>query len=240
MSLLTIAQDVAREIGFEAPNYIIGNSDATARQILALCNREGKILSRRMNWSILQKEYAISTIAGQENYNLPLDFDRLIDGTLWDRSSKSRLNEPLSPQQWQQKKSDSLSVGSMRKSFRLKFGTTKLNQFYLDPIPSVSGQNLVFEYISTDWIKNQDATQTRSVWLEDSDNPLLPVDLVSMGICWRFLLAKGLDYTALYSEYEREVEQYIARDGGMPILDLNKSAIIGTTNYNLPESDFVG
>ena len=42
MSLLTICQAVSDFTGFERETSIIGNTSPTARQLLALCQREGK------------------------------------------------------------------------------------------------------------------------------------------------------------------------------------------------------
>ena len=55
MSLLTIVQDAANEIGFPEPATVIGNSDQLAIQMLRLLNREGDTLSR-FDWEALKEE----------------------------------------------------------------------------------------------------------------------------------------------------------------------------------------
>ena len=57
MSLLTICQAVSDFTGFERETSIIGNTSPTARQLLALCQREGKQLMRATHWAILTKEH---------------------------------------------------------------------------------------------------------------------------------------------------------------------------------------
>ncbi|TAH36533.1 MAG: hypothetical protein EYC62_02500 [Alphaproteobacteria bacterium] len=237
MNLLSIAQNVAYEVGFEPPAFLYGNTDATARQILALCNREGKILARRHNWTMLQKEYDITTVGGQENYDLPDDFDRLIDNTLWDRSAYQSMRGPLSPQQWQQKKSGLIGSVGIKRNFRIKRGADIINQIYIDPVPPINGDALILEYVSQNWVRNLAGTQTSNVWQDDSDESILPENLVIMGVVWRFLLAKGLDYAMALQEYEREVSQAIARDGGMPKLNLQSNCMQDIA-LNLPEANF--
>lgn len=237
MNLLSIAQNVAYEVGFEPPAFLYGNTDATARQILALCNREGKVLSRRHNWSMLQKEHIFTTVNGQDNYDLPDDFERLLDGTLWDRSTYQSMRGPLSPQQWQQYRSGLIGAAGIKRSFRIKRGTDPVNQIYIDPVPSANGDELVLEYISQNWVRNEAATQTSDVWQDDTDEPILPENILVLGVVWRFLLAKGLDYTMALQEYEREVSQSIARDGGMPSLSLQPLSN-GSFGLNLPDSNF--
>ena len=60
MSLLTICQTVAEEIGFTAPTSIVGSSSKTAKQLLRIVNRSGQKLAR-FPWVILQKENTFVT-----------------------------------------------------------------------------------------------------------------------------------------------------------------------------------
>jgi len=46
VTLLTIIQNVSDEVGIERPTSVIGTSDQTVRQLLALSNRAGKMLAR--------------------------------------------------------------------------------------------------------------------------------------------------------------------------------------------------
>ena len=42
MTLLSICQDAAKEIGVPSPSTVIGSTDTTNIQLLAAANREGK------------------------------------------------------------------------------------------------------------------------------------------------------------------------------------------------------
>ncbi len=236
MTLLSMIQDAAREVGFDAPSFIISNQDATARQMLALANREGKFLSTHHNWAVLQKEYIFPTISGQGAYDLPDDFDRLIDGTLWDRSALRAMQGPLSPQQWQVLKSGLPASSAARTNFRIKKGSTLFNKFFIDPVPSSSGINLVFEYVSSHWCSSGDGLITREQWADDGDVSLINEDIFTHGIIWRFLRAKGLDFASYISEYQTQLSQLVARDGGMPTIQLlhDHGSILNTGN--LPDA----
>ena len=48
----------------------------------------------------------------------------------------------------------------------------------------------------------------------DTDIFILDEYLIQLGAVWRFLEAKGLDYTAKLAEYKSEVDKAMARDGG--------------------------
>lgn len=60
-SLLTIANQVTSELGLPALASVVGNTDLTARQILALANRAGDNLYQEQQWTPLQN-YSIINI----------------------------------------------------------------------------------------------------------------------------------------------------------------------------------
>ena len=100
MSLLTIAQAVADYTGFERPTSVVGNTDPIARQLLAFINRQGKQLMRANNWPILLKEHTFNTVNGTQSYALPTDFDRSLDGTVYNRTDTDQMTGPITPQQY--------------------------------------------------------------------------------------------------------------------------------------------
>ena len=56
MTLLTICQDAAKEIGVPSPTSVVGSSDTTNVQLLAAANRVGKDLVTGYDWEVLIKE----------------------------------------------------------------------------------------------------------------------------------------------------------------------------------------
>lgn len=63
MTLLTICQDAANEIGVPSPSTVVGSTDTTNIQLLAAANREGKNLVAGYDWQTLIKgsSYHISS-----------------------------------------------------------------------------------------------------------------------------------------------------------------------------------
>lgn len=155
MTLLDIINTVADEIGVKVDNQIVGSNDTTTRQLLAFANRAGKDIRSEYEWPRLQKEHLITLIANDDVYSLPLDMDRFLFQTEWNRDQYWRLIGPTSPQRWQEIKSGILeSVISQR--FRVKgvkFAYVP-GELYIDPVPSLAdnGDIIVFEYQSKEWI----------------------------------------------------------------------------------------
>src|SRR3990167_764738 len=103
-ALLEIVNDVLIETGYQELGTVVGNGSNTARRILGLANREGRMLAKK-NWKILLKRNIFNTASSAENYSLPTDFDRFIDNTHWNLSNASPMDGPVSTQRWQENKS---------------------------------------------------------------------------------------------------------------------------------------
>ena len=101
----------------------------------SLASRSGRILAKRFNWVVLQKEHTFNTADGTASYALPSDFEKLLDLTTWDRANYWSHRGPTSPQEWQQIKSGLVASAQLTKRFRIK-PDTRVNKFYIDPTPS--------------------------------------------------------------------------------------------------------
>lgn len=233
MTLLTLCQDVAQEIGFEIPNFVVGNIDATARQLLVMTNREGQYLVRRHNWSFLQNEHSITTVVNQETYALPIDFMHIVGDSFWNFSSRDPVRGPINPSQWQQIKSSGLSP-TITYNYRIALSGIE-NKIYLDPVPTNSGEQLKFAYISKNWVISN--AQLYPKTQTDNDSFLLPENLLQLGLIWRFLQAKGLEFNVARLEYEQELSAAIARDTNLPSFRMGTStSLLGA--QNLPSINF--
>jgi hypothetical protein len=171
--------------------------------------------------------YTFSQIA----YPLPPDYDHSINQTMWDRSFRWQMLGPLSPQEWQVLKSGIAPTGP-RIRWRIDQGV-----FLLDPYPTAI-DTLAFEYIGTGFCQSA-AGVAQSSWQADTDVGLLSEDLMTLGLKWRFLRAKGLSYAEERETYDRAVERAAARDGGARTLALNRTAISPLlNNANIPDTGY--
>lgn len=81
--------------------------------------------------------------------------------------------------------------------------------------------------------------KTRADWAADTDTFLLSEDLLELGVIWRLLARLGLAYAEEKDEYERQVDQSIARDGGNATLSLTPGRglhLLGP--YNVPDTGY--
>jgi|SRR6185312_14591450 len=169
---------------------------------------------------------------GQQAYDYPSDLAYFITQTQWDRNFRWQLLGPLSPQEWQVIKSGISPVGP-RIRFRLMDG-----QIYFDP---VSGNNdqIVFEYYSNGWCTSASGTP-QNKWLADTDLPVLNPELHILGLKWRFLRSKGLDYTEEKNTWERTLFREMSRAGLSRSLPINAQSgnLRLLSMQNLPDTGF--
>lgn len=209
MSLLTTIQDAADRLGIVRPSSVIGSADQQVRQLLGLAQQEGKELARRHSWQALVKEKTFTATATEtQSGALPSDFDRFVNGTFYNRTRNRVVEGPLNAREWQDYKASVTTV--MFDAYRVRGGS-----LLLAPTPT-AGDSYAFEYLTTWWVATAAASTTpaQATWAADTDVGILPEELITLGLVWRFKKAKGFDYSEEYRSYQAEVMLAMTKDGG--------------------------
>lgn len=171
-------------------------------------------------------------VFGKVAYDMPSDFEYFVDKTFWDNRYKWALIGPITAQEKQ-----ILRYGVVASGPRNKF-YVRINKMWLDPVPAENFK-IAYDYFSNAPIATA-AGGFSKTWTSDNDTYLLDEDCFIQGIKWRFLRAKGLDYTEEYAAYLEDVERSISRDGG------SRDLPIGGDGYylhflnsgNIPDTGF--
>lgn len=151
---------------------------------------------------------------GQVAYPMPADFEYYISQTFWQGSYRWQLLGPLEAQEKQVLKYGISPVGP-----RARFWV-RGNYFFIQPIPSNSTDVNAFDYYSNAWC--QSSTQVGQVrWTADTDYYTLDDDCFVLGLKWRFLRAKGLDYGEERKTYDDACARQLGRNGGNRTILLN-------------------
>lgn len=228
MSLLTITNRAQAMLNLPVTPTVYTNTGESQKQLLALCNIAGDVLMREHDWQALVTETSFTTVATevQSGHTLPTDLDRIISETLWNRTTTDPVYGPLSAQSWQAQKAQVTST--VWSQYRIRG-----NQFYFMPAPSAS-QSIYYEYVSNKWCQSSGGT-AQAAWAADSDTGRIPEHLLTLSLVWRWLEAKGLDYSQRYDEYEREKSKIIARDGTRRKLNIAGPTLQGLGRGRIPE-----
>ena len=230
MSLLTACTNALTEIGgFQIPSSFYGSTDATARQCVSLVVREGMTLEREHRWSSLITSTTITTVSGTASYALPSDFRAFANMSQWDRTNSIPLIGPTTAHTWQFLKSGLSASATINRWFRVQNG-----YIYIHPTPS-SADTLAYDYYSKSWIIKQADSSYVSAFNSDNDTLRLDEELVTLGLKWRFLQAKGMPYQPEYAEYEAIKTELYGDDGGRGMINLGRPFLNAT---NLPDTNF--
>lgn len=215
-TLLAIVQDVADRIGLVRPSSVIGASDPQVRQLLAMCNQEGRTLARRYAWQAITKEQTFTSIAAEEQTSgIPADFDRMVKDTFYDRTADRPLFGPISAVEWADYKGGRSSITFF--GFRIRG-----NSIFVAPTPQ-AGSTFAYEYVSKYWCGAADSDEAeQEAWAIDTDITYLDVETMTLGTMWRFQKSRGLDYAETFNEYEALLAQFMGRDGSARTLSMQE------------------
>jgi hypothetical protein len=263
MALLETLQEVAELGGLPRPTAIVGSTDTTARQLLAIANERGQEAARLYDWPQLVISSTLTLVAN-EIQPLPYDVAEVLDLTAWYSADMTPLTGPISYIEWQRMKQT--AVAPIKYSFRV--ANTSFGKPALAFVPTTTGGQIISYYYRTKaWAKPQDwrtawvvttglwcysdgkawkanssgTTGTNAptsanggndgviVWtaqpttiynkfLADTDDSLIPLDVLKKGILSRFYRMKGLEYQDLEAEYQRDLRDEMAeRTGGRTV-----------------------
>ena len=224
MTLLTICQNVAEDIGIPSPTTVVGNTDRQIVQLLQIAQREGRDLASRYGWTDLIKENTFTLSTSSQDQGLlnsavvsDGDFDYVINDTMWNRTDTLPIPGSLSPRYWQTLQSFVVTAPYLR---------YRINQrkLFIEPTPP-SADTVAFEYKSKFWCESSGGNG-QAAWAADNDVGILDERLMELGVLWRWLKRKGLEYSQDFQTYETQVNDAIGRDGGKPRLNSSSSAAV--------------
>lgn len=208
MSLLSIFQRACPLLNLSIPTQVINNTSDEIRQLLAIANTDGDLLGQEHQWQRLIFEKTFTTTATEQQTGagatLPTDFDRIVDETMWNRTTRQPVIGPLSTLRWQM--IEALGGVTTWPQYRMRG-----NSFYFIPAPP-AGETVAYEYMSNQWCESSIAVG-QSTWLADTDVPRLPERVLILGLVWRWNKSKGLAYAEDFDTWERIKANAIGRDG---------------------------
>ena len=231
MTLLTICQNAAVEVGYPEPSTIINNTDATANQLLKLVNRLGNQIVRAYQWQALVTETSFTTQAQEEQASLPADFHRFINDTMYNRDENRKVYGPNSSQVWQL--DNSFITARAYDTYRIRN-----NKILFEPDPE-AGQSVYYEYVSNYWVDTDaDGVGEASEFAADSNASLIDEEVLTLGLVYRFLRAKGFAWQDAFQEYRVELQNAMAQDGSKPALRISHPREFTLGKGNVPDTGF--
>lgn len=214
-TVLNIVSDVAVELGLGSLSAIYSSTDANVIQLRTLLKSTGRGLVLKTPWLQAVKEHTFVTDANS-SYTLPADFQSMVDGSGWNRTSRYQL-QPLTRPEWQ---AVVASVSQPASTYLFKPKDLTIEVW---PQPPTSGETIAFEYRSRHWVAlTGSTTPTKDAPTLDTDVVCLDVQLITRALKLAFLRAKGFDSTAAQQDFLDAYEDVrSANANAAPVLDLN-------------------
>jgi|SRR5688572_1381092 len=207
---LQIVREFCGNRGLLKPNTAVSATDIQVIQVLSLLNEEGSKLARRHPWQLLTDEATFTTVATASQGTITAiigankNFRKIIDETIWNRTTRAIVLGPLPPAERQGRLA--ITTAGPYSEYYIR-----ANTLYFDPVPA-AGDSCYFEYLSHNWAISSDGLTRKSSFTADEDLPLFDDELLGAGLKWRWAKAKGLDYNEDFVEYERMVADAITGD----------------------------
>jgi len=210
MTALTLIQKAAARLAITSPSIVFTSTNDEVIQLRNLMNQEGIELATGSSadyvWRSLTKEKTFTTVAQAiQTSAVSTDFGWYIPETLWNRTTDVPGYGPVSSQEWQYWQAYS---GIALPNFGFRFRGEDL-LFYPSP---TAGQTIAYEYSSKAWAETAAGADLQAM-TADTDVAKLDENLIVLGVVWRFLQAKGLDYAEAFRTYQIQVQKAMSRDG---------------------------
>jgi hypothetical protein len=195
MTLLTIAQGLAKNVGMQEPTSVVGSTLREWQEALQFANETGEELARRVDWGALQVSTTLTGDGTNLVHSLPAGFARVSKGAAV-RSGTSSLR-PLSRAEWG---TLTPTVGTPR--YFLLEGDDMTLFPYLANLATVT-----VSYQTKYWTSAGAAAFTA-----DDQTSLIDEELFLKGLIARWRRQKGMDFADYEAEYEAALMDFATFD----------------------------
>lgn len=193
-----------------------GSADANVVLMIDLLRTLGGDLTRRIKGGRI-KVGTITTVGAATSYDLPADYESMLDDTAWDSTGQRRLHGPITPQamQWYR----IWNAGTQAYiPFRLQGRTIEF------PVAPADDLDLTFEYVSSNWARsNGSGTSDKAYPTASDDTVMFDDETVVAGLRFYWSDAKGFDTTTLARRFDDSVAAAIEAATGARTLSLNSN-----------------
>jgi hypothetical protein len=196
-----IVSDAYKQLGLGPAGIAdpFSTSDTNVIQMTALLNSLGRKLTLEHEWQQLVTLYTFDTANGTQAYALPADFNKMLNSSSWNRTTRFPVAGPMSGQAWEY-----LQALPNAATITLLFMQNQ-DQFLVYPTPS-SVQTIAYEYLSSYWVAPA-GTRTLDKTTASSDVLYFDPELLVLGLKLEFLGEKGFPTAKALDDFTRRLEQ---------------------------------
>lgn len=212
MTILSASQSaIARLVG-RRPAAVVSSTDEICVEVTAIAQEAAEDIAKDHDWQKLTKYHTITADGASSAYPMPSDYDRMVLATdLYDPENLCwNYQHVPDAGEWIQ------YVNSGFGLLTPGMWTMRDDQFHFLPVPA-AGQQAIFPYISNAIFRDQNGSPKATI-TQDSDSFALDERLLTLGIIWRWLSLKRMDYQQEMEDYNIALSQAEARDKGSRVI----------------------
>lgn len=190
MTLLTVAQGLAKNVGLEIPDQVIGSTDRTWKEVAEHASAAGEELARRVDWGQLTASTVLTGDGTDLAHSLPSAFARITRGV--GVTGAGGTVRPLSQAEW----ATLTPVEGVPRYFLLREGVLRLWPYL------ANSATVTVIYQSENWCSGG------ASFTADDNTVLIDEGLLQKGLEVRWRRAKGMDYADHEAEYEAAMTDF--------------------------------
>lgn len=211
MTILSVVQEAATELGMNVPSQLFGVTTREMVEMRAVVNEMARDIAEAHDW---QKLRIIKTVTGDdvsEAFTLPTDYDRMLkSASLWSSRWLWAIEHVVDADEWIE--NQVVTVTNITGRWII-YG----NELHILPMMA-STETVKFFYISN-LLVTADDLQTKPLFTADSDTFRLSERLLKLAIVAKWKLKKGQAYEQAGDDYITLRSDLIDKDqGSKPIL----------------------
>lgn len=224
MTALELLQRTVRLFGITVPpTSLVGTQDDQITNLLEILTDVGQDIASRHDWSALSGTFSFtSTGANPQSEPFVADWDRSSPpASVWrSGSTLTPMSGPCPPDVWHQL----ITMPGIRfPGYWRMFGGN------IEVIGAPVSETVSVEYLSRNWVIDQDDGSFKDTVSKDGDTFRLPDRLLRLAVIWQWRSFKGLSYAEEMATFEKQFERDVSAD--------RSARPISTTSSFIPDAE---
>jgi hypothetical protein len=230
-TILSLIQDFCLKKGLASPSGLVGNTDLTYQQLLAMCHAVVEDAATSP-WQDQVKRVTFVSIAAEVQGSISTLFGagyrKLIPGTLYNVTQLLSILGPIVDQDWNELLA--LQAGP-RYQFKIMGGN-------LHVAPTLPAGDTIAAMVTTNYVIQDSGGNAKERFTADTDVPLLPSNFFKMDLEWRWLREQGQAFAKLQQEAYWLKAGLVVKDGHLPDLHLDQRQQTATPGIIVPQGNW--
>lgn len=208
MTLLTVAKDVALDVGLEEPVQLFGSTEREHRELIRIAGKALREILNYHEWSVLKKEYTFTGDGVTRAFSMPADYHRMPKSAGMYSSTQlgSTLAHVIDESEWLRREVNGFTttLGEW-----IVYG----GQMHFRPAPAL-GEEIKFFYISDQLVTG------KSAFTADADTFVMDEELLRLAMVWKWKVEKGMHVGEDLINFQNEASVQAGNDKGSKILTM--------------------